>query len=46
MTVKLRVNYEAIQKACHLQYDIFYSINLCHTFSISLYHLPFVIYKK
>ena len=40
LTVKQCINHEAIQKVFHLHNGIFHSINLCHTFSILLYHLP------
>ena len=40
MTVKQHINHEAIQKVCQFYNGIFHSINLCHTFSILLYHLP------
>ena len=39
-----RVNHRAIQKVCHLHNGIFQPIQLCHTFSILLYHFPSVIH--
>ena len=46
MTVKQHINHEAIQKVVHFYNVIFHSINLCHTFSILLYHLPSVFTKN
>ena len=46
MTVKQHINYGAIQKVCHSHDGFFDSINLCHTFSILLYHLSCVIHLK
>ena len=45
MTVKRHINHRAIHKVCHLHNSIFHSINLCHTFSILLYHLPCYLLK-
>ena len=44
MTMKQQITHGAIQELCHLHDGIFHPIHLCHTLSILLYQLPFVIH--
>ena len=43
-TIKQQINRGTTQNVCNLHNGIFYSINMRHTLSILLYHLPCAIH--
>ena len=43
MTIKQQLNHGTIQKVGHLHNGIFHPIHICHTLSILLFHVPYVI---